>query len=81
MTPDGSNCSRCRLISAMNCVGHEAVDQPVVEAERQVGHRADDERVVHHHRPLLDRAHAEDGHLRLVDDGQAELRARAGRDW
>ena len=61
-------------------VGHElvgdgAVDQSVVVAERQVRHRPDRDRVVDDDRPLLDRADAENRHLRLVDDRHAELRA------
>ena len=62
-------------MSAMNSIGDGAVDQPVVEAERQVRHRPDRDRIVDDHRPLFDRADAENRHLRLVDDRHPELRA------
>ena len=51
----------------------------MVEAQRQVRHRPDGDRVVDDDGPLLDRADAEDRHLRLVDDRHAELRAELAR--
>jgi hypothetical protein len=51
----------------------------VVEAQREVSHRAHHHGVVHHDRPLLDRPDPEDGHLRLVDDREAELSAELSR--
>ena len=58
-------------------IGGRAVDQPVIEAHRKIAAQADADHVVDHHRPLLDGADRENGHLRLVDDRQAELRAVA----
>src|SRR5258708_7121809 len=65
------------LLEAPLDVSHEAVGlrpihQPVVEAEREVGHGPNGDGVVANHRPLLDRAHSQNRHLRLVDAGGAE---------
>ena len=78
--PEAYSCDSSNVLDALLDVGHElvgdrAVDQAVIVAERQVAPQADADHVVDHHRPLLDRADAEDGHLRLVDDRQAELGA------
>ena len=62
-------------------VGDRAVNQPMVEAQRQIRHRADRNRIVDDDRALLDRADAEDRDLRLVDDRHAELGAELARDW
>ena len=60
--------------------GIGAVDQPVVEAEREVAHRPDRDHVVDDDGALLDRADAENRDLRLADDRQPEERAEDARD-
>ena len=56
-------------------VGDRAVDDAVVVADRHVGAQPDRDGVVQNDRPLLDRADADDGDLRLADDRHAEQRA------
>ena len=46
----GSKFSRMSLTCDQELVGHRAVDQPVVVAERQIAHRPDPDRVVDDHR-------------------------------
>jgi hypothetical protein len=53
-------------------VGQGAVDQAVVEAEREVADRADRDGVVDYYRGFVDRADADDRDLRLVDYGGAD---------
>jgi hypothetical protein len=59
-----------------------AVQNSVVEGQRDIDHRADGNRVactasggVDHHGSFLYRAHAQDGALRLFDDRRGEQRA------
>ena len=46
---------------------------------RNVDHRADGDGVVNHHRALLDSTHAQDRHLRLIDDRETEEVAEDAR--
>lgn len=55
-----------------------AVQNSVVEGQREIDHRADGNRVVNDDRSFLYRAHAQDGALRLVDDWCGEQRAGNG---
>src|ERR1051325_4704432 len=50
----------------------------VVEGQGEVRHRADGNRVIDHHRLFLHDARAQDGHLRLVDNGRGEYAADLG---
>src|SRR4051812_16625424 len=82
--PIPSHAGRVELLEPLLDAGHElvgngTVDQPVIEPERQVPHRPYRNRIVDDDGALLDRAHAEDRNLRLVDDGEAELRAKTAR--
>ena len=70
-----SKCSSCCLIVGHELIAGRAVDEPMVVAERQIRHRPNRDRIVDDDRALLDRADAENRHLRLVDDRHAELRA------
>src|SRR5260221_10714355 len=60
-------------------VAQRAVDQAMVEGERQVAHRTDGDGVVEHHWNLLDGPDAQNGHLRLVDDRRREHAAEAAK--
>ena len=51
---------------------HGAVNHAMVEGEAEVQLIADDDLAVDHHRRLDHGAHAENGHLRLVDDRRAD---------
>jgi len=44
----------------------------VIEGQREIDYRADGNGVVNDDRSFLDRAHAQDGALRLVDDRRGE---------
>src|SRR5439155_3766800 len=56
-------------------VRHGAVDDAMVERQRQVDHGPDRDGVVADHRALLDGAHAENRYLRLIDDRGSEQAA------
>ena len=65
------------LDAAQELLGHGPIDDPVIVREGKVGHPSDGDGVVTHDRPFLDGAYAKDGHLRLVDDRQAEETPKA----
>src|SRR5258708_5640460 len=52
---------RCEL------VGQRAVDQPVIEGQRQIAHGSNGDRVLNDDRLFFHGADAQDGYLRLVD--------------
>src|SRR5436190_23714903 len=56
--------------------GVGAVDQPMIVAEREIAHRPDRDHVVNDDHALVNAADAEDCHLRLADDRQAEQRTK-----
>ena len=60
-------------------IGNGAVDDAVIESERQHARHPRDDSVADDGRPLFNRADAENRHLRLVDDGRAEQRADISR--
>ena len=47
----------------------------MIKHKRQIDHRADGDRVINDDDALLQRAHAQNSTLRLVDDGKREQRA------
>src|SRR6185436_9262690 len=69
-----------KLLQLFLHVGHEligdrTVNEPMVVTEREERHRPDADGIVDDDGAFLDRADAKNGHLRLVDDRHAELRA------
>src|ERR1700690_2246588 len=65
-------------------VGHRSVNDAMVIANAEVHHRTDGDGVVavlvgNHDRLFQDSAHAQDGNLRLIDDGHSEFRATDAR--
>src|ERR1017187_731394 len=58
-------------------IGEGAIDQAMVEGEREMADAADGDGVVDHHGSLVDRADAHDGDLRLVDHRRAHQTAEA----
>src|SRR5208337_790071 len=64
---------------AQKLLGYSSIDDPVIVREGEVGHGSDGDSIVAHHRAFLDSAHTQDGHLRLVDDGQAEKTSETPR--
>src|SRR5208337_2094178 len=69
-----------RLLNvAQELLGHSSIDDPVIVREGEVGHRSDSDSIVAHHRAFFDSAHTQDGHLRLVDDWQAEKTSETPR--
>jgi len=56
-------------------IRRSAIQNAMVEGQREIDHRADGNRVVNDDRSFLYRAHAQDGALRLVDDRRGEQRA------
>ena len=73
--------SSAALISATKLRGVVAVDDPVVDRDRQVHEVADDDLVAAHRRPLADLVHAQDGDLGGLMIGvamHAAQRAQAG---
>ena len=62
-------------------IGQRAVDQAVIERQREIALRADGDGIVDDHRHFLDRSDAQDRHLRLIDDRASQRRCRSCRSW
>src|SRR5512138_2161895 len=65
---------QCLFYLCQEPVGGGAVENAMVEHEREIYHRADGDRVVDYYHPLLQRADPKDTALRLVDDRECKQR-------
>src|ERR1035437_836306 len=68
---------QCLLDLGHELVGQGAVDQAMVEAQREMADAADGDGVVDHYRSLIDGADAHDGDLGLINDRRAHQAAEA----
>src|SRR5271163_4665487 len=66
-----------RFDLAGELIGQCAIDQAMVEGQRQISHRSNSNRVVNHYRLFLHSSNAENRYLRLIDDGRGEDTAEA----
>lgn len=71
MRPEGA-LLECRDNRREECIRTGAVEQAVIEGQREIDHRPDGDRIAHHDHPLLYGAHPKDSRLRLRDDRGGE---------
>src|ERR1700694_1376729 len=60
-------------------IGQGAIDQTVVETEREVADGANRDGIVDHYRSLIDSPDTHDGGLRLVDHGRSDQAAETAK--